>query len=534
MAAISGAMRLSYGDYTFSPTPTISFDTEINRSEAGYIVNTVDKITLKGVLFASGSQPNLSNTPRNKSSIYNVGLQLSGLNNAFSAGYQQLKLVCAATANSELVYASPASRTVVDSVSFENSTDDNWLQIVDYTINLSIYNTGCINYITDSGYLVSDFVNTYSITTNEDKALYYGLSNNRSSFKTLGADFPSYVINREISAKGIETNTTSAYDNAVHFVSGLIASSSLDFARFLSNISIYDRSSEISKDPINGNFSIRDTFVGYSGVSGWTDSFDVNVTVDSALKRTVEIAGEVRGLLTYPATPNTSDGHLYDSIVGNAFATGTGLDGYGGNRWTVASGGFYNNVAATIFDRARGAWTSNTGIYFAVISSGKYAFNTGLNPIPLSVSIDHNFNEGSIRYSYTYDNRPLNIISGTITESIDIDDNYGLRTYSFPDLFFRLPLAQDHGTYSNSKRSITYSATFLTRPLNPNMVDTNKINHLLEQFNPSGLTLRNSATNAVTRGPRLFSWPVEQTESFDVMTGKYTKKITWEYQKGYL
>lgn len=533
MAAISGNMRLRYGNYTFMPTPIISFATETKRSEAGYIINTVDKISLKGVLFADGSTPNSSATPKNQSSIYNLGLQLSGLTSAFSSGYQQLKLECVPPNNlgpSTIVYTSPASRTVIDNVSFENSTDNNWLQIIDYTIDLSVYHTGSINYIADSGYLVSNFVNTYSISTSEDKAIYYNNSNRPKQFQTYGADFPSYTITREISAQGIETKTRSAYDNAVLCVSGLISSSPLDFDRFLAAMSIYDRSSEISKDPINGTFSIRDTFVGYSGSSGWTDSFDVNVTVDNSLKQTVEVVGEVKGMLRYPSAPNTSDGHLYDSIVGNTFATGIGRDGYGGNQWAIASGGFYQNIAPNILNRARSAGIRNTGIYHAIISSGKYPFNTGLNPIPLSVSIDHNFNEGSIRYSYTYDSRPLNIISGAISESLDIDDSYALRTYSFPDLFFRLPIAQDHGTYNNSKRSITYSATFL-RPLNPNSVNTSQINSLLEQFNPSGLALR---AGNVSRGPRLFSWPVEQTESFDVMNGKYTKKITWEYQKGYI
>ena len=41
--------------------PTVTFDTEINRSSAGYIIGVIDKITLNGVIYSTGSLNNNDN-----------------------------------------------------------------------------------------------------------------------------------------------------------------------------------------------------------------------------------------------------------------------------------------------------------------------------------------------------------------------------------------------------------------------------------------------------------------------------------------
>lgn len=510
--------QLKYGTYNFVPAPDISISTEIKRSDAGYAIGTVDKITLKGVLYASGTEVNRSGTPKNKSSIDQLMTQLSGLQSAIQTDYQELLITCGTTQ----IYKSPKNRTIIDGFSFDNSVDEQWLQIINYNINLSVYQTGLINYIKDSGYLVSNFTNTYNISTNNNSNYYAG-----PQFSNIGLNFPSYTITREISAQGIHTETTPALENAIKCVSGLTTNSDIGFSSILSGLYIYDRSTEISKDPINGSYSIRDTFAAYSGSSGWTNTYTITSSIDANLQRTVEIAGQVQGFASYPISSG-----LYSKTIDDTFSTTTSWEGYGSTKWLAASGGFFTQVKPSIFGRILASWIGNTGLYTA-IASGRYHINTGINPLPASISVDHNIVEGSITYNYTYNSRPLSIITGAINESIDINDNYALRTYAFPDIFYRLPLAQDQGTYSNSKRSVTYSATF-PRPFSPTGVTTplrNKINEVISEFDPSGLATR--AGNPM-RGPKYFSWVTENNESFDVLGGKYTKTITWEYQKGFI
>lgn len=529
-------IRINYGNYTFQPVPNVQFSTEIKRSDAGYMIGTVDKIVLNGLLFGSGEINNTGVTTSNNS-FNNVLLKFSGLKNAVEKDYETFEIMCsgegAATASN--IYKSDKNVTFVDNFEFTNSSNNTWLQIIDYSISLSVYQTGTlnkklINYISDSGYLVSNFVDSYTINTNDEN--YYNFLNTHipKFGSTVGLTLPSYTITRNVSANGIETKNTKALDNAKRFVSGLLNSNQHGFDKMLSGLFIYDRSTEINQDPINGTYGINDTFVAYSGSSGWIDTYTITNTFDSNLKRTVEIAGEVKGFDRY----DSNNSFLYNKLLDNTFANTSGsLQGYASTKWSSASGGFYTHVAPNILNKIRGSWTSNTGVYRNILPpSGKYHINSAINPIPLSVSINHNLPQGSISYNYTYNSRPLNYILEAISETLDIDDSYSLRTYVFPEVFNRLPIAQDMGTYSNSQRSLSYSATF-PRPFSPNTTQdiTRKVKDFVNKFSPTVLT---PLTSLPGRGPGFFAWVIANSENYDIITGKYSYNITWEYQKAYM
>ena len=87
------------------------------------------------------------------------------------------------------------------------------------------------------------------------------------------------------------------------------------------------------------------------------------------------------------------------------------------------------------------------------------------------------------------------------------------------------------GSYGTPKRSVSYSASF-PKPFSGVPTNLkNAVDSALFGFAPSGI----SPTNADARmGPKFFSWLTENSESLDVFGGKYTRKLTWEYQKGYI
>lgn len=512
-------MFLKYGTYSLYPVPDFQYRVDIQRNDAGYIIGTIDKITINGILHGTGTV-NQQNTTLTNSSLNSLAIQYSGLKEAFSKDYQELWLGCY---NGSNTYKSVGSRTIVDNISFESQEDIGWLQLLQYSIDISVYNTGLINYTKDSGYLVSNFTNTYSITTNDENSFYNG-----NTYNHVGLQYPSYSITREISAQGIQTSDTSSLDNAIKCVSGLAADSNIAFSNMLSNMYIYNRSTEISKDSINGSYSIRDTFIAYSGSSGWSDSYTITSTIDANLIRTVDIAGQVQGFASYPG-----DTTLYTGLIADTYTQAQSSAGYGTTKWLAASGGFFNHIKPSIFNRLIRSWMGNTGLYKAILPlSGRFPLNTTLNPIPISISIDHDIPQGSISYNYTYNSRPISMITGAISESIEMEDNFALRAYVFPDIFYRLPLAQDKGTYTNSTRSVTYTAIF-PRPLSPNNINSNlktRIDNVIRDFDPSGIALNLSNSPS----PKYVSWITENNESFDVMAGRYTKRISWEYQKGYI
>jgi hypothetical protein len=538
------AITIRYGNYTFKPSPNIEFSTDIKRSDAGYMIGTVDKFVLNGVLFGSGEINTgvaTANAQANNS-FNNLMIALTGLKQALEKDYEVFEVVCDSTPTSP-IYKSDGNVTLVDSFNFTNNTSNNWLQIVDYNVTISVYKTGtladrAINYIQDSGYLVSNFVDTYSITTNNESYYKFSMSHIPPNFgNTYGLEMPSYAVSRNISANGIESKNESALNNAKKFVSGLINSDMHGFQVMLSGLFIYDRATNINQDPLNGTYGIDDTFIAYSGSSGWIDTYTVTntTTIDGTFKRTIDIAGEVKGLTIY----SKNNYELYNQILDNTFSTNQLSNGYLTNSWTLASGGFYEYVHPNVLNKINRSWSNNTGLFKNLSGVTGCGTSFNVNPIPLSMSIKHDISKGSISYNYTYDNRPIQIYSGALEEELDINDFFSLRSYVFPDLFLRSPIAQDLGTYSPSKREITYSAQIpiaATCPIpdpfdlsnTTNINRNNQIKNLIETFNPSGLR---PLTSSVARGPRFFSRVVANQESYELITGKYSYTIAWEYEK---
>jgi hypothetical protein len=512
------SINISYGSFAFSGIgnePSISFDTEISRSSAGYITSVADKIKLNGVIFGTGALNVSGNATKNDGAWYALATGLSGLRDAFAEDYRSLTIKCGTSD----IYKSNSSGTIVTDINFSNKTNENWLQVIDYEISLSVYNTGFIDYIPDSGYYVKDFEDSYSIQTNEEDFLYIsdgGTSNFPHSVQS--QRFPLYSISRTVSADGITTSGTSALDNAKKFVSGLVYANPKINA-ITSNLTIFDRSTVVSSDKLGGKFSIRDSFVAASGlnVSGWTDTYTASTEVNENLLRSITINGTVKGLNTVTGLPDIYGTILQSGFIGNIT----------GNKFANASGGFYGQVKDKIFSRAL-SLVYPTGSLTGV-NQQFYVLNTGLNPMPLSINVDHNIIDGTIAYTYTYNSRPLSLVSGALIESLNMEDSYGIRVYNLQNVFYRMPLPQDIGTYTIPSRSVSYEATFpapITGAL-PAAVKT-QIDSMLKSFNPDKLTPSSSTT---INSPKYISWVTANEESYDIMNGKYTKKYTWQYQK---
>lgn len=515
------SITVKYGNFSFSGIgnePTVSFDTEINRSNAGYIIGVIDKITLNGVIYSTGSLNNNLNYSNNDGAWSNLSSGIRILQTGLK-DYSKLQILC----GSSIIYESDEQTTTIDSINFNNSTDDNWAQIVDYTISLSAPNTGYINYIPDTGYYISNFEDNYSIETDDNQNYYYspGTSNNRY-FNSIQTQYlPKYNISRTISAEGLNTKDKSSLDNAKAFVSGLL-NNNPRINSIINNLTVLDRSININSNVLDGKYSITDNFVAMSGnnTSGWTDSFTVNNEVDSNLVRSVTVQGTIQGLNNVTGLPE-----IYNNLLTNSNIPAS----LSGTKFINASGAFYNTVKNTIFTRAlQSVYPTGT---LATLSNN-YSLNTGLNPIPLSISVENNINEGTIVYSYSYNSRPLSLISGAITETINMEDTLSTRTYVMQDVFKRMPVAQDMGTRSLPTRKVSYDATF-PRPLTSLLPTAVKaaITGILDNFNPNKLTPSSSSNRDI--GPGYYSWLVTDEETYDIIAGKYTKTYAWQYAKGY-
>ena len=167
------------------------------------------------------------------------------------------------------------------------------------------------------------------------------------------------------------------------------------------------RTEQIDKSA--GSYSVTDTWLLASGSAYETFSMSIQQSNDNPFID-VSIDGSIKGLSAL--APNTGK-----------FGGGLGVD-YG-------SGTAYANAVSKFHE------VSNSGKYGITSNIFKRANRSvavELNSQPQSVSLGTNEYTGEITYSLSFNNRPTNVISGVLSESISVNDNYP------GDIFATLPV----------------------------------------------------------------------------------------------
>ena len=140
---------------------------------------------------------------------------------------------------------------------------------------------------------------------------------------------------------------------------------------------------------------------------------------------------------------------------------------------------------------------------------------TELNEIPLSQSVGRNFAEGTISYSYTYDNRPVNLITGALSEDIQVSDTYpGQLINVVPVIGRSQPIIQYLNSRSEYKRSLQISANmpFVDgAAVKPPKDDLTSIFNL---YKPEGNKVYYEAPQ----------------ETFNYKTGQYSYSVSWTFE----
>lgn len=510
---------LKYGSYTFSdlPIPDISLDTSFNTTAAGSIIGSTVKISLRGLIYASGDLN--SSTTSSSNAFENLLSYITGLKEAFSKDYQELKLTCN---NTPVLPDNVAPHTTkVNSINFSrNGSDQNMLRTIEYNIDLSVETTGGLTYIKnldDTEFYVSNIQNSYTIE-NLDTLSYYGhIGSTVAMYPSLsGTYLPMYKITRTLGATGKATSGTGALVNAKKCVSGLIEKD-IAFTQVINNLTVFERSSSVESSDVDGTYTITDNFTAISGVplNPWTETFTINHTMDESLRRTVTINGTIQGL---GSGWSTSWDHF--KSTDKSFTPTYRLPSQ--SKYTCASGAYdaiknqiFGRIACVVFPSGSG---NNVPSFY---NTSSFAYTGNINPIPVSISVDHDFNNGSITYNYAYDTRPLNLVSGSISENLSVEDSYAVRSYAQLPVLKARPLYQDLGTYSLPSRTASYDATFppMTKITGiPSSTET-QINNVLNAFDPQKIHTT------------FISKLIKDDVNMDIISGKYNRSLTWNYQK---
>ena len=367
-----------------------------------------------------------------------------------------------------------------------------------------------------------------------------------------GGDYiPTYKLTRTLGAVGrvIQMGSGAVY-HARNWVAQREKVAPLTGMFRPENFILYDQERSVEIDESAGSYTITDNFIAKSGVP-YIHTSEVEVSTDEDDNHTFTVKGSIKGLVPatgvygFPRKDPSTGGPTYPGIQDQIYPTvptrydpTTGrisVDGNAaGSLATVhPKQGFDTEIPMTAYHNAViGYQSSDAGIFGQALYYNKLANDFSarnlssnrtndqrLNPIPLSITEAGFPYEGKIDYTRQYDCRDVPILTGALTESLKVSQNFPtVRNKEIKILGRRLgPLVYE---YYNSLRpgslTVTYEGVFPRR-------------QGLKQYSfPQGLL--NDLNNFLfLYRPPGTSYLTEDKETLNVHENKVTRVLTWSY-----
>ena len=527
-------MDVKYGNYTFpGPTPDVGWSYEFNQTSAGRNIGATLKINIEGIVGESGS--------------------VTGIEHAFSKDYEPFTII--SSCNEAEVFPDNANLAHditngirVDRVSIDNSQDEYWRNWISYQIALSVPLNSGQKYLDGGGessmlkdIYISSLSDTMSVSV--DDGADYLEDRNSAMYPSGGPLSTRYLtITRTISAAGKEMKNKQAITNAVDAVKKVDQHTSFEdrINTQFAGLNFFDKVTSQNYDSVQGTYSVTDTIKAFSGTPAklYTHEYNISNTIDSQLNRTVSINGTIQGF--NPVAPAKTD-VIFDD--GDATTKEPEHGSTANLAYAVAAQGFKEEIqlikdrvlfsafypSGKYIERIDGSQTTFPGFRIDQKNSNsipKIERSSFLNPIPATLSASHNKNEGTVTYTCSYDNRPVNHEAGTITENISVSDEYSNREHYAQNIMYRGAIMQTLGMSTIPSRTVSYTAKFKTSPTKNAVQDMVKLNELntdevskaIDQFDPKDMI-----TNFTN------SWITNDTSTSNFIDGSFTRTKTWNY-----
>tara|TARA_R110000824_G_scaffold34484_3_gene109317 strand:- start:15504 stop:17363 length:1860 start_codon:yes stop_codon:yes gene_type:complete len=308
-----------------------------------------------------------------------------------------------------------------------------------------------------------------------------------------------------------------------------------------------------------GSYSIDERFVvfpsgAFNDGNPIVHTNNVNVSVGEDGLSQISIDGVIRGLNTiaFEATGN----------MGHTFYPNRHED----NSFKNANDYYNNYVLADV-----GGSSLSSRVYHLARKASELDW---LHPRAKSNSKGLNASEGTISYNFTYDDRPPNIIQGSVSEDISVNDTHPGQIFAtIPVIGRNQPVLQYLNSRSEYKRSLSINvqmpkfspnwiaetgaiitasgywsaaqgvqSTSITNPdtndsilwwlhsKKPSVTNAGDFQKIFDAANPANEILANGFTNEVINGRCFHSAP---TESWNPRTGQYSYSIEWTFERLY-
>ena len=314
-------------------------------------------------------------------------------------------------------------------------------------------------------------------------------------------EVPAWEQARNFVQQRLASNPSGYYPN----VAGQIGSGTVDL---VSSYGGYNHIRTESIDVTAGSYSVSENWLLSSGLS--TENFNMSTSTSNTDPFvTVQIDGSIKGLSS--VNPSMTSGIGNPEIVAKSGAYTNAINKYN----TISNSGQFG-LTSDVYKRANNMVA------------------VGLNSQPTSVSLQTNQYTGEIGYSLSFNNRPTNIISGVIAESIQVNDTYPGDIFAVIPVLGRQtgPILQYIGGRTEYKRDVSINLTMDYTKIpygkersslilkKPSLVQptANQISELLGELSPAG-----------EPGVRKY-FVSAPSESWSPKEGTYSFNISWTYE----
>ena len=412
-------------------------------------------------------------------------------------------------------------------------TEGLWIDRCDFTITLEadtlLYGTGADADLTvhnEGSYIVGSIQNqqteqkllaslsgAFVSDVSEDWAIEVDESTGESP------DIPfSYRITHNLSATGKTHYKPGgeklvAWEQAKKYVQHRLADSVNEYPNIMGQIGSgtinlvnsyggYNHSRTENINQSNGSYSVNETWLLSSG--NCYENFSSSVGSNSSASNvTVSIDGNIRGL-----SEITPSGHGRET--------------------------------------SRSAFDNAMSKYIAVTNSGQFGLSSDvykranslvaveLNSQPLNISVGTNKYTGEITYNVEFDNRPVNIISGSLSETISINDTYPGDVFAVIPVLGRKtgPVLQYIGGRTEYRRDVSinlimdYTKIPYGSGRNPLLLKKPSV------IEPTATQIGNVINELSPKNePGIRKYFVSPpSESWEPKTGSYSFNVSWTYE----
>ena len=377
----------------------------------------------------------------------------------------------------------------------------------------------------------------------------------------------------------IETGSKTAFINARSYVLDRLKHYPTTF--YLATWTLVNRVRTLSPNELAGSFEVNETSIAVNPTyhPPWADDWSAEVSVDSSFLQTVRINGTVKGYETYIGSflgDNPAYGAKSQTMLDNGSALHTGIlqpiiptigtmpgttqpgenggmigkyqNAVSGMHWlkghSATSAGYPNTYLSPMARRAElfftgGNNTSNIGNnpYRWLNSNTIMAERAGsnstyqMNPVPVSMSESHRSHAGEIDYAFEFNNRPLNLVRGSVSETLNISDSFPVQQIAEIFVLGRKlgPVLQDLNTVSAASREITFEVvlprprSLLDRTIFP-VAAYQAVTGIVEQLNPKYMFGTSDTT--------IKSFVKSDNQVWNPIEGRLSITKGWTWQRG--